>query len=108
LPVPPSAKLHPHTRMYARTRTQGLWTRCDKCGVILYIKHLRESAHICFGCGHHLRMSAQERIDSMIDAGEDACCACCVCVTHSARAHVCVCVCVHALRSGPARLLGCM
>ena len=20
--------------------TQGLWTRCDHCGVILYIKHL--------------------------------------------------------------------
>ncbi|KAG1667408.1 hypothetical protein FOA52_004825 [Chlamydomonas sp. UWO 241] len=52
-----------------KVTTKGLWTRCEKCGVILYIKHLRESSHICFGCGHHLRMSAQERIDSMIDAG---------------------------------------
>lgn len=48
---------------------KGLWTRCDKCGVILYIKHLKEHNHICFGCNHHLRMSSQERIDSMIDAG---------------------------------------
>jgi hypothetical protein len=64
------------------THTQGLWTRCDKCGVILYMRHLRENAHICFGCGHHLRMSAQERIDSMIDAGADACVRTC--------AHVCV------------------
>jgi acetyl-CoA carboxylase carboxyl transferase subunit beta len=22
-------------------RSKGLWTRCDKCGVILYIKHLK-------------------------------------------------------------------
>ncbi|KAG1677052.1 hypothetical protein FOA52_001222 [Chlamydomonas sp. UWO 241] len=53
----------------SKDKTKGLWTRCDKCGVILYMRHLRENAHICFGCGHHLRMSAMERIDSMIDAG---------------------------------------
>lgn len=22
-------------------RSKGLWTRCEKCGVILYIKHLK-------------------------------------------------------------------
>ncbi len=22
-------------------RSKGLWTRCDKCGVILYVKHLK-------------------------------------------------------------------
>lgn len=48
---------------------KGLWTRCDKCGVILYIKHLKEHSHICFGCNHHLRMTSQERIDSLIDPG---------------------------------------
>lgn len=51
-------------------RSKGLWTRCDKCGVILYIKHLKEHHHICFGCNYHLKMSSQERIDHMIDPGE--------------------------------------
>ncbi|KAF8069433.1 accD [Scenedesmus sp. PABB004] len=50
-------------------RSKGLWTRCDKCGVILYIKHLKEHHHICFGCNYHLKMSSQERIDHMLDAG---------------------------------------
>jgi acetyl-CoA carboxylase carboxyl transferase subunit beta len=53
-------------------RSKGLWTRCDKCGVILYIKHLKEHHHICFGCNYHLKMSSQERIDHMIDPGEAA------------------------------------
>jgi acetyl-CoA carboxylase carboxyl transferase subunit beta len=48
-------------------RSKGLWTRCDKCGVILYVKHLKEHHHICFGCGHHLKMSSMERIDHLID-----------------------------------------
>jgi hypothetical protein len=53
-------------------RSKGLWTRCDKCGVILYIKHLKEHHHICFGCNYHLKMSSQERIDHMIDPGAAA------------------------------------
>lgn len=38
-------------------RSKGLWTRCDKCGTILYIKHLKEHNHICFGCNYHLKVS---------------------------------------------------
>jgi hypothetical protein len=50
-------------------RSKGLWTRCDKCGVILYIKHLKEHHHICFGCNYHLKMTSQERVDHLIDPG---------------------------------------
>lgn len=49
--------------------SQGLWTRCDNCGVILYIKHLKENQRVCFGCGFHLQMNSQERIDNLIDSG---------------------------------------
>lgn len=49
--------------------SQGLWTRCDQCGVILYIKHLKENQRVCFGCGYHLQMTSHERIDSLIDNG---------------------------------------
>jgi acetyl-CoA carboxylase carboxyl transferase subunit beta len=47
--------------------SQGLWTRCDHCGVILYIKHLKENQRVCFGCGFHLQMSSHERIENLID-----------------------------------------
>jgi len=49
--------------------SQGLWTRCDHCGVILYIKHLKENQRVCFSCGYHLQMSSTERIEYLIDAG---------------------------------------
>lgn len=49
--------------------SQGLWTRCDSCGIILYIKHLKENQRVCFGCGYHLQMHSLERIDNLIDAG---------------------------------------
>ena len=49
------------------SRSQGLWTRCDNCGVILYIKHLKENIRVCFGCGYHLQMESSERISSLVD-----------------------------------------
>ena len=49
--------------------SQGLWTRCDHCGVILYIKHLKENQRVCFGCGYHLQMNSTERIEYLIDTG---------------------------------------
>ena len=53
----------------AEATGKGLWTRCEKCGVILYIKHLKEHNHICFSCNFHLKMSSAERVDHMIDPG---------------------------------------
>ena len=48
---------------------RGLWTRCDCCGVILYIKLLKQDLYVCSGCGHHILMSCTERIHSLIDTG---------------------------------------
>ena len=47
----------------------GLWTRCDKCGAVLYIKHLKENHHVCFSCHSHLQMTSRERLQSLIDPG---------------------------------------
>lgn len=49
--------------------SRGLWTRCDHCGVILYIKHLKENQRVCFGCSYPLQMNSTERIENLIDAG---------------------------------------
>ena len=51
------------------TESGGLWTRCDNCGTILYIKHLKENQCVCFACGYHLQMNSRERIKSLIDLG---------------------------------------
>lgn len=58
-----------HQENTPTSRSKGLWTRCDNCGVILYIKHLKENKGVCFGCGYHLQMESRERILSLIDAG---------------------------------------
>ena len=47
----------------------SLWTRCDNCGTILYIKHLKKNQRICFACGYHLQMNSRERIKNLIDIG---------------------------------------
>ena len=55
---------------YNKTSEPGsLWTRCDNCGTILYIKHLKENQRVCFACGYHLQMNSRERIKNLIDAG---------------------------------------
>lgn len=46
-----------------------LWTKCDQCGSILYIKHLKEHSHICLNCGHHLQLTSEDRIEYIIDKG---------------------------------------
>ena len=55
---------------YNKTKKEDrLWTRCDNCGTILYIKHLKENQRVCFSCGFHLQMNSRERIQSLIDYG---------------------------------------
>ena len=49
--------------------SRGLWTRCDRCSITLYVKHLKENQQVCFGCGNHLQMSSAERISHLIDEG---------------------------------------
>jgi acetyl-CoA carboxylase carboxyl transferase subunit beta len=44
-----------------------LWTKCDQCGSILYIKHLKEHYHVCLNCSHHLQLTSQDRIEYLID-----------------------------------------
>jgi|UniRef100_UPI0030012972 acetyl-CoA carboxylase carboxyl transferase subunit beta len=44
-----------------------LWTRCENCGVILYIKHLHHNNKVCIGCNFHLLMNSFERIEGFLD-----------------------------------------
>lgn len=46
-----------------------LWIRCDDCGAVLYLSHLRNNDDLCMGCGHHLKMSSLDRIELLVDEG---------------------------------------
>lgn len=50
----------------------GLWTKCGKCGGILYKKELTQNLGLCSDCGFHFRLSARERIAVTLDANSFA------------------------------------
>ncbi|WP_017726602.1 acetyl-CoA carboxylase, carboxyltransferase subunit beta [Halalkalibacterium ligniniphilum] len=48
---------------------EGLMTKCPSCRTIMYTKELKKNLLVCDSCGHHHRMNAYERIESLIDEG---------------------------------------
>ncbi|TCT24983.1 acetyl-CoA carboxylase carboxyltransferase subunit alpha [Melghiribacillus thermohalophilus] len=48
---------------------EGLMLKCPECKKIYYRKELDKNLKVCPNCDHHYRMTAKERIDSLIDAG---------------------------------------
>ncbi|MCS6809359.1 MAG: acetyl-CoA carboxylase, carboxyltransferase subunit beta [Bacteroidota bacterium] len=45
----------------------GLWTKCDTCGEIIYKKQLEEALYTCPKCHHHFRISTKEYIAIIFD-----------------------------------------
>ena len=44
------------------------WTKCPKCGEMLYRPELAASLYVCKNCGQHFRMHAFDRISMLIDS----------------------------------------
>src|SRR5579863_5243003 len=53
----------------SRELPDGLWTKCEKCGEILYKKQLEENAYTCTKCNFHFRIGSREYIDLLVDNG---------------------------------------
>jgi acetyl-CoA carboxylase carboxyl transferase subunit beta len=51
----------------AETRDAALWSKCTKCGEVLYRRDLAANAFVCSRCGNHFRMSAYDRISTIVD-----------------------------------------
>lgn len=45
----------------------ALWSKCPRCGEVLYRRDLSANLDVCTRCGHHFRMSAYDRIASIVD-----------------------------------------
>lgn len=48
---------------------EGLWSKCDKCGAILYRSELERNLEVCPKCEYHMRISARKRLEYFLDAG---------------------------------------
>ncbi len=46
---------------------EGLWSKCDACEAVLYRTDLEKNLSVCPKCSHHNRLSARERLDTLLD-----------------------------------------
>ena len=45
----------------------GQWTKCEKCGEIIYARQLEMNAWVCFKCNNHFRVGSEEYISILLD-----------------------------------------
>lgn len=45
----------------------ALWSKCPKCGEVLYRRDLAANLYVCTKCAYHFRMNAYDRIGSIAD-----------------------------------------
>lgn len=48
---------------------EGLWTKCESCGQIMFSQTVAENGQVCPKCNYHFRISARDRLDSLFDEG---------------------------------------
>ncbi len=65
----PKAKVSTIRILKRRDIPEGLWTKCEGCGEIIYNKTLEEDFKVCPKCDHHFTLSADERVRQLIDEG---------------------------------------
>jgi acetyl-CoA carboxylase carboxyl transferase subunit beta len=50
-----------------RSVPEGLWEKCDRCGVVLYRPELEENLEVCPKCSFHMPIRARARLVSLFD-----------------------------------------
>ena len=53
-----------------RVRTEGLWTKCNSCGAIIWKKDLEANWEVCPKCDYHSRLDARRRLNLLLDDGQ--------------------------------------
>ena len=49
------------------TVPEGVWTKCNDCGVVLYREELDSNLEVCPKCDHHMKIGARIRLESFLD-----------------------------------------
>ena len=52
-----------------RNIPEGVWSKCSGCEAILYRADLERNLSVCPKCGHHMRLSARDRLHAFLDQG---------------------------------------
>ena len=47
----------------------NLWVKCPGCGTMIYHKDILETMNVCPTCDFHMKMNANDRMNSIIDKG---------------------------------------
>jgi len=50
-----------------KSRSRGLWVKCDSCKEIIYKKEIDKNLKVCPSANYHFRISARERIKLLVD-----------------------------------------
>lgn len=45
----------------------GLWSKCEKCGTMLYKRQLVENAYVCYKCSFHFRVGSEVYFSLLFD-----------------------------------------
>ena len=48
----------------------GLWTKCESCGEIIYVKELEKNLWVCHRCDFHFRIKSKDYIELLLDQGK--------------------------------------
>ena len=56
-------------RLKKKEIPEGLWTKCEECGEVLFNKNLDENLSVCQKCGYHFSLVASARIALILDKG---------------------------------------
>jgi acetyl-CoA carboxylase carboxyl transferase subunit beta len=60
--------IHPKEEKKVRV-PEGLWTKCQSCGQVIYSKDIEKNLFVCPKCDHHFRITAKKRISLLLDEG---------------------------------------
>ena len=48
---------------------ENLWHKCKSCGEMVFHSDLLAARNVCTNCGHHMRLSPAQRLESLFDDG---------------------------------------
>lgn len=48
----------------------NLWHKCTSCGHMIFHRDLEKNLRVCQHCGHHMRLSAKQRLELLFDKGD--------------------------------------
>ncbi|MFO8024625.1 acetyl-CoA carboxylase, carboxyltransferase subunit beta [Thiohalophilus sp.] len=46
---------------------EGLWSKCQSCGAVLYRAEMERNLDVCPKCDHHMRIGARRRLEQFLD-----------------------------------------